>query len=369
MQENEDEHIIRWLSEASWSRRILNGDHSQQRSDTKVMSRRSPTVSPASENIAATTSRGSEQKTAKIYDSDYRTDLVRYGIFIEVEDPPSELMVQAKSIVSRRCRSPELDNCKAEQVRKDLRGLHDCGQRELASYLMSTIIPSMDEPLASWLTQKSDLLSRSSVPIPFQPDHNFVPHPLPLPKLDLTFGFSENAFTREQLTTMDLFIDVIAGQDFAILANNIDFPFLTVEFKDQASGGTHFIASNQGAVAGAGAIALNGFLELMRRSFGIKDIESTEIIDNSNPAYFSVTMDHTFAQIFVHWVSPPVERCPSYGLHVELLSQHILREATSLRAFRCSFKNIVDFAGGTHLQKICHGLDAYQTTDRAARLR
>ena len=46
--------------------------------------------------------------------------------------------------------------------------------------------------------------------------------------------------------------------------------------------------------AGAGAIALNGNIELMQRSFGMGKFDYDE------PQYFSVTMDHQLACVNVH---------------------------------------------------------------------
>jgi hypothetical protein len=79
--------------------------------------------------------------------------------------------------------------------------------------------------------------------------------------------------------------------------------------------GTHYIATNQVA----GAISLNGSLELIKRSLGV------EKFDYSEPQFFSVTMDHELAPINVHWLSALAEG-GRHSFHVEGLSQHLLND-------------------------------------------
>jgi hypothetical protein len=70
------------------------------------------------------------------------------------------------------------------------------------------------------------------------------------------------------------------------------FPFLDIEFKSQAKNGTYYVAINQ--VAGTGAIALNGNMKLIQRSFRVRSFDFHE------PQFFSVTMDHQLACVNVH---------------------------------------------------------------------
>jgi hypothetical protein len=92
--------------------------------------------------------------------------------------------------------------------------------------------------------------------------------------------------------TIDLLIDNQFRRNYAVPDQKFRFPFLNIEFKSQAKNCTHYVATNQ--VAGAGAIALNNHLELIRRSFG------AESFDFDEPQFFSVTMDHKLARINVH---------------------------------------------------------------------
>lgn len=71
--------------------------------------------------------------------------------------------------------------------------------------------------------------------------------------------------------------------------------------------GTHYVATNQ--AAGAEAIALNGNIELMQRSFGM------EGFDHEEPRFFSITMDYQLAYVNVHWLRAPANG-EQYSFHV-----------------------------------------------------
>ncbi|KAK5209640.1 hypothetical protein LTR72_012450, partial [Exophiala xenobiotica] len=143
------------------------------------------------------------------------------------------------------------------------------------------------------------------------------------------------------------------GRSYAVPDQKIRFPFLEVEFKSQAKNGTHYIATNQ--AAGAGAIALNGNLELMRRSFGL------EQFDYEEPLYFSISMDHELARINVHWLRALAEG-GHHSFHVEGLSKHLLDDANGIRALSRAIRNILDNGADARLRTLCGALDAYRET-------
>ena len=81
-------------------------------------------------------------------------------------------------------------------------------------------------------------------------------------------------------------------QNYAMPDGKVGFPFFVIELKSQAGGGTHFIATNQ--LANAGAIAMEGILQLARR------ISAEENIDFDEPQFFSLSIDHSMANVNVH---------------------------------------------------------------------
>ncbi|KAK5215345.1 hypothetical protein LTR72_011593 [Exophiala xenobiotica] len=154
--------------------------------------------------------------------------------------------------------------------------------------------------------------------------------------------------------TIDLLVDDQFGRSYAVPDQKVRFPFLQIEFKSQAKNGTHYIATNQ--AAGAGAIALNGNLELIRRSFGMEKFDCEE------PRYFSVTIDHQLACVNVHWLKAPAEKGGQHSFHVEGLSKHLLDDANGIRALSRAIKNILDNGADARLRTLCGALDAYRET-------
>lgn len=93
---------------------------------------------------------------------------------------------------------------------------------------------------------------------------------------------------------MDLLVNELE-HNYAMPFRALRFPFSRIEFKAQANGGNQFIATNQ--VANAGAIAMNGLLELNRSISAVTDF------DINMPQFFSLTMGHVYASVNVHWLS------------------------------------------------------------------
>jgi hypothetical protein len=150
----------------------------------------------------------------------------------------------------------------------------------------------MNEVPDSRLASSLNELWCSSVPVPLDLSILASPLPLPKPRPDLAFRYSETAFTRNQLGVIDLLVDNQFGQSYAVPDQTLRFPFLQIEFKSQAQNGTYYTATNH--AAGARAIAMNGNLEIIQRSFGLQNFDYEE------PRYFSVTMDHQLACVSVH---------------------------------------------------------------------
>jgi hypothetical protein len=315
--------------------------------------RKTADVLPSPSDILKSTisSRESVTSAASASDTDYRKNSLRYrNIYIEREDPPMELVRRATRIISRRRASPEIDDAVIQKLRDKSRKLQDEGEEEIIQQLAPDIIPAMKEIPDQRLAQSIHKQWSNSVPIPLNPSVLISPLPLPKPKPDLVFGYSEAAFTENQLAAIDLINDQF-GQSYAVPDQKLRFPFLDIEFKSQAKNGTHFVATNQ--AAGAGAIVLNGNLELIQRSFG------TEKIDFNEPQFFSATMDHELVRINVHWLSAPTDG-GKYSFHVEGLSQYLLRDANGLRAVIRAIKNILDHGSDARLRRLREALDTYR---------
>ncbi|KAL8628759.1 hypothetical protein Q9189_005533 [Teloschistes chrysophthalmus] len=130
------------------------------------------------------------------------------------------------------------------------------------------------------------------------------------------------------------------------------FPFAVMNFKSQAEGGTIFAATSE--AAGAGAVALNGFLELLARGPGM----DADAFDFNKPLFFSVTMDLKSAQINVHWIEKTPKK-NEYTFHLEELTMLPLGDGDSIQVLRRALKNIQDYAIEHLLPLIVDALDEY----------
>jgi hypothetical protein len=282
---------------------------------------------------------------------DYQDSLVDCNIYINCDNPPVKLLDRAMGIISRSRESPEMDDAAVQKLSDTSRRVAHEAEDVIVQKLGPYIIPAMIMPPDRRLASNSNQSWFNSVPVPLDPSVLTNPLPLPKPKPDLAFGYSAAAFTNNQRTTINLLVDYQSGNSYAAPDKKLRFPFLDVEFKSQAKNGSLLIATNQ--AAGAGAIALNGNVELMQRAFGTESFNPEELL------FFSLAIDHATVVINVHWLKAPVEG-EQYSFYVETLAQHYLRDVKGIQAVTRAIKNILDYGAGTRLQTLCGALDAYQ---------
>ncbi|KAJ4527854.1 hypothetical protein HRR83_000606 [Exophiala dermatitidis] len=215
------------------------------------MSCKPPSVPPSSEKSSESTtsaSTNSEKSTASVHDTDYRQSLSFRDIFIERENAPQGLTRRAWNIMTRARQDPDLNDATVQKVIDMSRGLQDAAEAIIMHQLAPIIIPAMFRIPDKRLAMNCGQQWLNSVPVPLRSSVLHDPLPLPQPKPDLVFGYSEAAFTRNQLDTIGLLTDDQSGGNYAAPDQKVRFPFLQVEFKSQAYNGTHYVAKNHAAV-------------------------------------------------------------------------------------------------------------------------
>ena len=295
-------------------------------------------------------SKRSEKSAASVQDMDFRNSLRYRNIYVNREDPPVELMRRAKRIITRPRASPEMDDVTTQELRDTARRLETEGEEVIVQEMVPHMVPAMNKVPDRELARNASQVWCDAVPVSLDPDMLANPLPLPRPKPDLAFGYSETAFNHKQLMAIDLLVDQF-GRSYAVPDKKLRFPFLDIEFKSQAKNGTHFVATNQ--IANASSIAMNGSLELTRRISGEGDLDLNE------PQFFSLSMDHASACVNVHWLSTSADD-GQFSFHVEGLSKHFLDDVDGLRAVRRAVKNILDYGADERLRTLCEALDAYR---------
>ncbi|KAI9767104.1 MAG: hypothetical protein M1840_005893 [Geoglossum simile] len=282
--------------------------------------------------------------TASPSDPNFRKTLGCYNICIDRKVPAEELMRRVKDILEWPRLSPQIDEDSAQELESKSRKL-GAGDRETAGWHFATlVIPEIVDVPSRQLVSVPDQLWTDSTPAPLDPVVTRKPLPLSKPKPGNVFGFSDEAFSREELDTIRLLINATPD-------GQAHFPFFDIEFKTIAKGGSHMTATNQ--AANAGAIVGHGLLELARRTSGL------ESIDYNEPHFFSLTMDHELAKIHMHWISADTEN-GRLSFHMERMSLYDLRTLDGLRAVQRAAKNILDWGQSKRLPQIRELLGAYR---------
>ena len=322
-----------------WTRRSKNNMSQLPSSD----------VTTRSFSRAATAS--SQKSTASVQDSDYREKLEDYNNYVPGRIPPPGLKQQAEKMVFRRRETPELEDAVINQLRETMKDLQNKGEEEVKNRLGAHIIPGYSTPSDKRLDVVQGQPWSKAVPIPFKSSLLDPPLPLPKPKPDTTFGFSKTAFTESQLGTIKSLVQYPNGPSFASPFPDVRFPFAVIKYKSQAKNGSIRVATNQ--AAGAGAVALNGFLELMNRGPGL------DASDINKPLFFSVAMDQNSAYINMHWIGK-MSNTNEHTFHLEELRMLPLRYDDSIQVLQRALKNIHEYAARDILKIIIDALDEYR---------
>ncbi|KAI9777741.1 MAG: hypothetical protein M1816_004596 [Peltula sp. TS41687] len=312
-----------------------------------------PVPSPddtVSTSFTSSKSKSSDKASISPYDADYRIALGYRDIYINRVKPSTHLMQRAREITTRSRSSPEVNAAIIKEVKETTRKLENDSEEDIIQQLSPNVIPGMKN-LPGQLKLSAGQPWNHSVPIPLKPSVLIAPLPLARPKPDQIIGYAEEAFTENQLATVDLLTDPF-GRKYGVVNKTLYFPFIGIEYKSQAKGGSHYVALNQ--ATGAGAIASNGFIELIQRGSGLPRLDYNE------PQFFSLSMDQGYIQINVHWIKLNEEE-NRHSFHVERLSKHFFDDEDGLKAVQRAVKNIFDWVRVERLALICKQLDAYRT--------
>lgn len=214
-------------------------------------------------NGYGTASNRSIATAARFRDSNYHMFLAKYNIYIECIEPAKELMQRTIEIISPPRAFSKVDDATVKDLVGSPRMLRSKNQATIMSELGNRIAPNLFR-LHKRLAKSVKWPWSNHVPLPLRPGILFNLLHLPDPKPNFAFGHSNLAFTSKQQRMVDHLTDDKFEKSYSMPDDELIFPFLHIKFMSQADGDTNYVATNQ--AAGAGAIAINGYLELMRRS-------------------------------------------------------------------------------------------------------
>ena len=197
-----DNSIKSWLSTSRWSRESSADNKTLFGEVSDDMPRKAADVFPSpsdsfSLNSNVSSSRRTEKSTVSVHDTDYRNSLRYRNIYINHNDPSMELVRRATRIISRQRASPEIDDLTVQELRNTARRLENEAEDVIIQQLAPGIIPGMKKVPDLKLASNADQPWFNSVPASLNSNVLTNPLPLPRPKPDLAFGYSETAFTEK----------------------------------------------------------------------------------------------------------------------------------------------------------------------------
>lgn len=347
--QNKDKPIESWLSTVPLSLENLVDPFQKRKSENMPPNAGlSSHVGPISTRITPSAGTKHTPSVGGVRATDFRDSLCEHNIFINDTDASKELMEGAKKIITDKELFPEMNDAHAQELAVTAQNLETGTKDDIVEELGGVLIPTKVSLPHQYLQRISNRLWSNAVEIPPDPDELAMPPILPKPKPDLVFGYSKIAFNNNQLKAMKL----LKGQlreNYAMPDGKVRFPFLVIEFKSQAAGGTHFTATNQ--LANAGAVAMEGTLQLARR------ISAGETIDFDQPQFFSLSIDHSTANVNVHWLSRNDEN-GAFCFNMKHLLQRFL-DADGLKAVDRAVKGILHYGVNKRLKKIRRELDTF----------
>jgi hypothetical protein len=188
---------------------------------------------PSSDDSGASTaltSGKSDKSSVTPYDSDFRNSLVYRNIYINRKKPPMELIRRVREIITGPRSSPEADEATAEEVKDKSRELETENEEDIIQQLATRVISAMIEVPDERLKSKAGQQWTKFVPVPLRQSILTNPLPLSKPKPDKAFGYSEEAFTENQLATVDLLTDLL-GRSYATPGKGYCFRLSTLSSK------------------------------------------------------------------------------------------------------------------------------------------
>ncbi|KAL9607690.1 MAG: hypothetical protein Q9167_007420 [Letrouitia subvulpina] len=302
--------------------------------------------------IAPTDASAKSSKTSiETREPNFRDCAERRNIYIYRGCPSNRLMQRARDIVFNQRSSPELDDDAAVKLVNIAEQMEAEPEEVIAQGLAAELIPAMRQLPDSRIGRALNQLWTDAVLVPTRSSVLEPCLPLSKPKPGCAFGFSKSAFTSDQQEVAHLLVDQF-GRSYARPDKNLLYPFLSIDFKSEATGGTHHIGTNQ--AANAGAIALHGFLESMRRTSSVDDFNYDE------PKFFSMTLDAAYVKINVHWVRKTSKE-GEFEFHVTKIARHNLDNENGVKAVQRSAKNILEYGLNKQLPILSTAFDNYRT--------
>ena len=267
----------------------------------------------------------------------YREVLYHNGVDIDRGGRrlPQELQDFRDSVILKARTSPELTDDQRREVKDKAEHISDKSEFHTTQLMRTAMLP-LDYGTG---TAKG---GNTQWPIVALPNNPLCLNALSAPKPDIHLGYAVGSGSNWTVEQASVMIHPNALPHARPTITNT-WPFLMVEVKSEATGGTLWHAENQAAGSGSYAVkALVWLLEQSSRSASIADT-----------AAFTIAATHRQALLFIHWRS---EQDPQFCM--SLLKQFSIMDSQDIRSCNRAVKNIIDRALGTRKTLIENALEA-----------
>ncbi|KAI9885186.1 MAG: hypothetical protein M1823_003025 [Watsoniomyces obsoletus] len=274
----------------------------------------------------------------------YRSTLYHNGIVLDYagHELPEELRTFANTDILRQRESPQLDDEAVHKVIETVGDVADTTEASTARLIWTDMFPLHRPGLAEGWGN-----SWSTTAIPNNPEYL---HDVSAPRPTAYFGYPTNPRYGWSLTRFNVITHPVA-RPYAQPAGGITFPFLMMEIKSEAEGGTLYVAENQ--AAGSGSHSVNALLWLLREEGKTKTSESDNNSLLTDTIAFTIAMTHRQAVFHLHWYSESDRR-----YYMSFLKSYSSVTPEDIRACNNTVKNIIDYGLGARRTAIATALEA-----------
>ncbi|KAI1163439.1 hypothetical protein F5B18DRAFT_620183 [Nemania serpens] len=268
----------------------------------------------------------------------YRGTLYHNGIHMDYSGRqiPADLEAFVETHILKQRDSPPLGDEAVARVTEVAEELADSTEG-LTAKLMRTEMFPLDRPGI----EEGGNSPWSTVALPDNPEYQYA---VAAPKPDVHFGYPTNQRSSWSATQSNVITHPVA-RPYTQPARGDTFPFVSVEMKSEAAGGTLYVAENQ--AAGSGSHCVNALLWLLQQAGSYDGSTRTDTIA------FTIAMSHRQAIFYLHWYSELDRR-----YYMSLLTSYSSMVPADIRACNNTVKNILDFGLGPRKTTISAALDA-----------
>ncbi|KAI0097339.1 hypothetical protein GGR51DRAFT_541419 [Nemania sp. FL0031] len=249
---------------------------------------------------------------------------------------PAELRKFVEANILKRRESPQLGDEAVTIVMDLAEELADSTEGPITKLMRTEMFP-FDRPGIA----EAGNSPWSTVALPNNPEYQYA---VMRPKPDAYFGYPINQRSRWPTSQYNVITHPVA-RPYAQPAKGNTFPFVSIQMKSEAAGGTLYVAENQ--AAGSGSHCVSSLIWLLREAGTYNDSTWMDTIA------FTISMSQRQAVFYIHWYSEDDHR-----YYMSLLNTYSTLIPSDIRACNSTVRNIMDYGLGRRKSTISAALEA-----------